>query len=136
MPADAMSQDMPADARERARLRVRRKERLSKAELMALLMSDDEVFEVLDRVHAVFEAHGDFEYETVRDDGTPVWVRFGDATFYSLPLRAPERGDGATPANDAVPRDSAAKASGAQDVLRSEERRVGKECRSRWSPYH
>ena len=24
----------------------------------------------------------------------------------------------------------------ALDVLRSEERRVGKECRSRWSPYH
>ena len=23
-----------------------------------------------------------------------------------------------------------------QIVLRSEERRVGKECRSRWSPYH
>src|SRR2546429_4540477 len=23
-----------------------------------------------------------------------------------------------------------------QDVARSEERRVGKECRSRWSPYH
>src|SRR3712207_9593729 len=23
-----------------------------------------------------------------------------------------------------------------QDVKRSEERRVGKECRSRWSPYH
>jgi len=23
-----------------------------------------------------------------------------------------------------------------QDRLRSEERRVGKECRSRWSPYH
>ena len=22
------------------------------------------------------------------------------------------------------------------DILRSEERRVGKECRSRWSPYH
>ena len=22
------------------------------------------------------------------------------------------------------------------DYLRSEERRVGKECRSRWSPYH
>ena len=22
------------------------------------------------------------------------------------------------------------------DMLRSEERRVGKECRSRWSPYH
>ena len=25
---------------------------------------------------------------------------------------------------------------GAKIVLRSEERRVGKECRSRWSPYH
>ena len=24
----------------------------------------------------------------------------------------------------------------AKDVQRSEERRVGKECRSRWSPYH
>src|SRR2546430_17196859 len=24
----------------------------------------------------------------------------------------------------------------ARDLLRSEERRVGKECRSRWSPYH
>src|SRR3712207_5172212 len=23
-----------------------------------------------------------------------------------------------------------------QEVMRSEERRVGKECRSRWSPYH
>src|SRR5258708_30758029 len=25
---------------------------------------------------------------------------------------------------------------GIRNVLRSEERRVGKECRSRWSPYH
>ena len=24
----------------------------------------------------------------------------------------------------------------AEQILRSEERRVGKECRSRWSPYH
>ena len=23
-----------------------------------------------------------------------------------------------------------------EDTIRSEERRVGKECRSRWSPYH
>ena len=23
-----------------------------------------------------------------------------------------------------------------EEVIRSEERRVGKECRSRWSPYH
>ena len=26
--------------------------------------------------------------------------------------------------------------SGQKFVMRSEERRVGKECRSRWSPYH
>ena len=25
---------------------------------------------------------------------------------------------------------------GKYEILRSEERRVGKECRSRWSPYH
>ena len=28
------------------------------------------------------------------------------------------------------------KAQGAIENMRSEERRVGKECRSRWSPYH
>src|SRR3712207_9175620 len=28
------------------------------------------------------------------------------------------------------------KASISEDSIRSEERRVGKECRSRWSPYH
>ena len=27
-------------------------------------------------------------------------------------------------------------APGSQNLKRSEERRVGKECRSRWSPYH
>ena len=30
----------------------------------------------------------------------------------------------------------AALSAGASDMSRSEERRVGKECRSRWSPYH
>ena len=25
---------------------------------------------------------------------------------------------------------------GSENMIRSEERRVGKECRSRWSPYH
>src|SRR2546422_9957073 len=29
-----------------------------------------------------------------------------------------------------------ARGSGGRDASRSEERRVGKECRSRWSPYH
>src|ERR1043166_1056420 len=35
---------------------------------------------------------------------------------------------------DRLLRDTAAK--GIRNVDRSEERRVGKECRSRWSPYH
>src|SRR3712207_9270073 len=35
-----------------------------------------------------------------------------------------------------VPLTSAMSAAGGLDALRSEERRVGKECRSRWSPYH
>src|SRR2546426_10363084 len=33
-------------------------------------------------------------------------------------------------------RDSSATALAFRHALRSEERRVGKECRSRWSPYH
>ena len=32
--------------------------------------------------------------------------------------------------------DSVGLAAGVVGTLRSEERRVGKECRSRWSPYH
>src|SRR5260370_41201182 len=31
---------------------------------------------------------------------------------------------------------SRGRGSAANNILRSEERRVGKECRSRWSPYH
>ena len=34
------------------------------------------------------------------------------------------------------PGDPAAMVLEASDTIRSEERRVGKECRSRWSPYH
>ena len=35
-----------------------------------------------------------------------------------------------------VDRKEYAKRKEVMDELRSEERRVGKECRSRWSPYH
>ena len=41
--------------------------------------------------------------------------------------------------SDAAEREYKALAEGIQNVFgkdRSEERRVGKECRSRWSPYH
>ena len=34
------------------------------------------------------------------------------------------------------PETAAEAAGGGQEAPRSEERRVGKECRSRWSPYH
>src|SRR3712207_9472272 len=40
------------------------------------------------------------------------------------------------PRVDFDPEDPAARAILAGTSLRSEERRVGKECRSRWSPYH
>src|ERR1043165_1901149 len=37
------------------------------------------------------------------------------------------------PSSDPSPFEAAARS---EDAMRSEERRVGKECRSRWSPYH
>ena len=37
---------------------------------------------------------------------------------------------------DGQPRQGLVQVPGEGAVLRSEERRVGKECRSRWSPYH
>src|SRR5436309_8517113 len=43
-----------------------------------------------------------------------------------LVARRVQEGDLAVPGLDLV----------GPDVLRSEERRVGKECRSRWAPYH
>ena len=38
--------------------------------------------------------------------------------------------------SDAVPLRASASAGTEKSAVRSEERRVGKECRSRWSPYH
>ena len=39
-------------------------------------------------------------------------------------------------AKKAVGKKTAKQGAGDQGLMRSEERRVGKECRSRWSPYH
>src|SRR3989449_10804630 len=52
------------------------------------------------------------------------------------PKRPRDRGPGAD--DRAIDVDGQARQSQARDGLgdRSEERRVGKECRSRWSPYH
>src|SRR5258707_3012961 len=51
---------------------------------------------------------------------------------------APRRADDQAPATDSAPRDNnaAADKTARNNSDRSEERRVGKECRSRWSPYH
>src|SRR2546430_2854189 len=43
---------------------------------------------------------------------------------------------GSRPRNTARPCRRAARYGAARVAVRSEERRVGKECRSRWSPYH
>src|SRR3712207_6913111 len=42
----------------------------------------------------------------------------------------------ASPASSRAPRKTTTRSSENPGELRSEERRVGKECRSRWSPYH
>ena len=62
------------------------------------------------------------------------------AGIYFLSQRIPESSGSGTATNytltsakQGLSTDSIVKKS---QVLRSEERRVGKECRSRWSPYH
>ena len=49
-----------------------------------------------------------------------------------------KKGENAKVAVRNIRRDAmdAIKKKGKEDGIRSEERRVGKECRSRWSPYH
>ena len=44
--------------------------------------------------------------------------------------------DGRLPEGTAQQVEKMPRLSGEDVILRSEERRVGKECRSRWSPYH
>ena|SRR2546429_220308 len=58
----------------------------------------------------------------------PVMEHFGpDATKLDVHLAIPAKRSGAA---------NFQRNGGAPDQNRSEERRVGKECRSRWSPYH
>ena len=58
----------------------------------------------------------------------------GHVRFFGLPHRAVRRRIGYVPQRSSVDWDFP---TDARDVVtRSEERRVGKECRSRWSPYH
>jgi len=63
--------------------------------------------------------------------GSLVAKVLGDNGFRVLVLEA-----GAEPNEDAVSRFRTAPVKSPLKTYRSEERRVGKECRSRWSPYH
>ena len=59
---------------------------------------------------------------------TPVWTRLGIHAMDSTDPQSPKV------VHAFMPRDT--KGYSIKDTWRSEERRVGKECRSRWSPYH
>ena len=60
----------------------------------------------------------------------PVWER-----VVGRVMTGPARSDARSRAYDGAAQGGAGAAGGASRS-RSEERRVGKECRSRWSPYH
>src|SRR5689334_587973 len=51
-------------------------------------------------------------------------------------MPGPMNGPGRTMMRDSIRQESSTHASRQDRLKRSEERRVGKECRSRWSPYH
>src|SRR5258708_2226549 len=62
---------------------------------------------------------------TIKSDATPVRIYSPDSTlldYFAVDFPLPET----------TPMDVRER----HDQIRSEERRVGKECRSRWSPYH
>src|SRR5256885_9890158 len=64
----------------------------------------------------------DYKVTGVQTCALPIYLRAGRITC----LQSTHGGE-ALSRDDLVPR---------RRVFRSEERRVGKECRSRWSPYH
>ena len=83
------------------------------------------------------------ELERIRDNSAEIWYYFraeaegltyleglekNEDTWYSLPV-SPTEGPDAEVRTEITEQQ-------AQAIIRSEERRVGKECRSRWSPYH
>ena len=72
---------------------------------------------------------------TDRIDAIHLAMASGALYHYSKGNRRPV----CLPSEDAI-RELAARGGeewrGMRDLCRSEERRVGKECRSRWSPYH
>ena len=76
------------------------------------------------RILATFEEHGMVEKTTFMGDGTVVYeLNRGEHTHYAVCLECHQRSVKIQPFPCFF-------------RPRSEERRVGKECRSRWSPYH
>ena len=73
--------------------------------------------------------------QTSGHDPTLCW----DCAFATKPLRCEWVADG-TPVKGWVAKESLVSKRSypytSYHIIRSEERRVGKECRSRWSPYH
>src|SRR5690348_17738053 len=66
----------------------------------------------------------------------PIWAR-GDQSSVRLVPRAPRRAQATgAGARSLRVRRACVRGRDRRGRLRSEERRVGKECRSRWSPYH
>src|ERR1035437_3099717 len=65
------------------------------------------------------------ELEVVFYGGRAIWVEMPTSVVREIPWTEP-----------AVKGDASGKVLKPAKISRSEERRVGKECRSRWSPYH
>src|SRR3712207_2284197 len=139
---------------------LQREGRLSAAVTLSLL---EQTASALAEAHRVGLVHRDVKPGNilVRDDGSVKITDFGIAwSAGSVPLTrtgqvigtpqylAPEVAEGhhATPASDVyalglvgyecLTGHPAFDGDNAVTIARSEERRVGKECRSRWSPYH
>src|SRR3989475_498392 len=68
----------------------------------------------------------------IDQEALPVGVRFAKQRDEFGAAPAPRLVD----VPDHVDGNDVAELAGLDELVRSEERRVGKECRSRWSPYH
>ncbi|MBR3357175.1 MAG: DUF4132 domain-containing protein [Solobacterium sp.] len=62
---------------------------LKPRELKKLYLSDAEIYEAMDRVNAVFDAHADYEYTWQLYDGTRQTIRFGEPEGIHTGIRIP-----------------------------------------------
>ena len=80
---------------------------------------------------AALKAFAEIVEEELVQGGRVQLVGFGTFEVSERPAR-----EGRNPRTGETMKIEATKAPKFKALLRSEERRVGKECRSRWSPYH